>query len=209
MRRTAAGFVAVMLLACGHEADVRRDSRSLSKAAAKGAQDLAAHVVPSARARVDTRAVAKGGRNGPWSRALSKPEAVELRAVVMVTPDDPVEARETDHGWAFTSDPTDRYGQGSPRQALSALVRASRAERWDVLVRLAPRRYRIGLSEKDLKAAWTEGEHASSLGEARDRVDLHLAGQIVSDAHEATLELGEGHVARLEREDGRWVVVDF
>jgi hypothetical protein len=37
----------------------------------------------------------------------------------------------------------------------------------------------------------------------------HLADPIVSDAHEAMLELGDGEAAHLEREGSRWVVVDF
>jgi hypothetical protein len=78
-----------------------------------------------------------------------------------------------------------------------------------VLVSLAPERYRLGLSEDDLRRAWSEGEYAGALQAARDRLARHLAEPIVSDAHEAVLDLGDGEAAHLEREGARWVVVDF
>ncbi len=105
--------------------------------------------------------------------------------------------------------PTLYYDQSTPRAALRSLVRASEHQRWDVLLALAPYRYRLGLSEADLKAAWTEGEYAEALQAARDRLREHLAAPIQSDAHEATLDLGHGDTALLEREGARWVVVDF
>lgn len=144
-----------------------------------------------------------------WSKALADPQQVRPEAIVFLGFDRPVRVVLTDKGWRFAEDPTDIYAQATPRQALSALVVASRNQRWDVMVRLAPRRYRIGLSEGDLEKAWTKGEHAEALAAARDRLAEHLADPVVADAHEAVLDMGDGHVARLEREHDRWVVVDF
>ena len=115
----------------------------------------------------------------------------------------------TDEGWRFVSDPTVYFGQSTPREALRSLVRASREGRWDVLLDLAPRRYRMGLSEDDLATAWTEGPQAQALQAARDRLAARLSGTIRADAHQAILDLGDGEFARLEREKDRWVVVDF
>jgi hypothetical protein len=168
-----------------------------------------ASVVPAARGHLDVAAVTEGGRKGAWSRVLARPEAVEHHAVLMLDAHDAVEAVRTDEGWRFASDPTDIYGQDTPRQALRALVRAVQAERWDVLVRLAPRRYRMGLSQEDLARAWTEGDLSKALRKAHERLAANLAGSVVADDHEATLDLGDGHKARLEREGARWVVVDF
>ncbi|MFY0541764.1 hypothetical protein [Nannocystis pusilla] len=117
--------------------------------------------------------------------------------------------RWTPRGWVFAEDPTLVYDQSTPRAALRSLVRASLQRRWDVLLGLAPERYRLGLSEDDLRAAWTEGEHADALQTARDRLAARLGDPIVADAHEAVLDLGNAEVARLEREGTRWVVVDF
>ena len=115
----------------------------------------------------------------------------------------------TDDGWRFSSDPTDLYAQTTPREALRTFVRAVQNERWDVLIDLAPERYRVGLSEEDLKAAWSDGDQAEALRQALDRLARGLTGPIEEDAHQALLRLDEGHVARLEREGERWVVVEF
>jgi hypothetical protein len=57
--------------------------------------------------------------------------------------------------------------------------------------------------------AWTEGQQGDALCAARDRLAAHLADPIAADADEAALDMGQGHVARLEREGDRWVVVEF
>lgn len=171
---------------------------------------VAEHVLVGARARVDYAAIlADKAARQRWARTLKAPTEVRPRAVLFLAPDHAVEARWTPHGWVFAEDPTLLYDQSTPRAALRSLVRASLQRRWDVLLALAPERYRLGLSEEDLQLAWTEGEYAAALQEARDRLLGHLGEPILADAHEAVLDLGDGDVARLEREGSRWVVVDF
>lgn len=199
-------------LACApHKARaLRHGSRELSRAVARSdAEAIREHVVAGGRGQVDTRAMLTGTARRSWTKALADPQSARPEAVVFLGPEDPVTVVWTDEGWRFAEDPTDVYAQRTPRQALRALVRATRAGRWDVLLRLAPRRYRLGLSEDDLRVAWTEGEQGSALRAARDRLATHLADPIVADADEASLDLGQGHVARLEREGDRWVVVEF
>jgi hypothetical protein len=210
--RTPIVLFAVVGLGCAHKTsrELERASRDLAQAVGKGnAADIRASVVPGARGQVDTKAMLAGPAKRQWQKALANPEQVQPEAIVHVAPDMPVRAVWTDAGWRFAEDPTDIYGQSTPRQALRALVLASRFERWDVLVSLAPKRYRMGLSADDLRDAWKKGEHAEVLRAARDRVAEHLADPIVADAHEAVLEIAPGHVARLEREGDRWVIVDF
>lgn len=206
------GFVA-LLVACG-----RRELRDLSRASDEAsivvrrgdARALSEKVVVGARNRVDYPAIlADKQRRSDWARRLAKPDAVRPAATVFVAADQPLAAVWTGHAWVFAEDPTLAYDQSSPRATLRSLVRASQLERWDVLLGLAPERYRLGLSEDDLRRAWSEGEYASALQAARDRLAQHLADPIVSDAHEAILELGDGEAAHLEREGPRWVVVDF
>lgn len=197
-------------MACSH--GEARALRAGSRAAAKAVKrdDPAALrelVLPGARPRLDHVAIAADGR--AWAAALADPELVRPEAIVFLASDAPVSAVRTDNGWCFAEDPTDLYAQDTPRRALRALVVASRLERWDVLLGLAPRRYRIGMSAEDLERAWTEGDQGKDLRAARDRLADHLADPIVSDAHEAVLDMGDGKVARLEREGRRWVVVDF
>jgi hypothetical protein len=189
---------------------LRRASHDFARAVAKSdVEELRSHVVPGARGQVDTHAMLNGTARRSWAKALDDPEAVRPEAVVFVGPEQPVTVVWTEEGWRFAEDPTDVYAHSTPRQALRALVRATRAARWDVLLQLATRRYRLGLSEDDLRVAWTDGEQGSALRAARDRLANHLADPIVADADEASLDMGQGHVARLEREGDRWVVVEF
>jgi hypothetical protein len=146
---------------------------------------------------------------GGWSDSLAEPTSVRPEGIVFVTDDQVAHVVWTDAGWRFRTDPADLYPQSTPREALSSLIRASHAARWDVLLRLAPRRYRMGLSEGDLEEAWTRGEHAASLEEARERLAGALSGVIRQDSHQALLDYADGTFARMEREEGRWVVVDF
>ena len=207
----AVGLIAVAA-GCGHREATRltKASRAMGKAVAKGdAAEVRTHIVAGAAGTVDVEGMLAGTARKSWSRSLAKPDEVQPRAIVFIEPQYPVEVVWTDDGWRFAEDPTDVYAADTPRHAVRALVVASRRQRWDVLLRLAPQRYRTGLSVDDLKKAWTEGEHATALRAARDRLADRVANPILSDAHEAALDLGDGDVARLEREGDRWVVVDF
>jgi hypothetical protein len=206
------GLVGLSLVACGP-----RQTRALHKAsgdlaravAREDTEQVREHVVPGARAGVDVEGMLAPEAKRGWVKALDDPESVRPEAVVFLGPEQPVRVVWTDEGWRFAEDPTDTYAHRTPRQALRAVVRATRAERWDVLLLLAPRRYRLGLSEEDLRIAWTEGEQAEALRASRDRLAEHLTDPIEADADEASLDMGQGHVARLEREGDRWVVVEF
>lgn len=209
----SASALALLLVGCA-----QRDARGLAHASEDAAAAVrradpgafAGHVLVGARARVDYAAIL-GDRAARqrWARTLKRPAEIRPRATLFLAPDQPVEVRMTPQGWVFDEDPTLVYDPSTPRGALRSLVRASLQRRWDVLLGLAPERYRLGLSEDDLRLAWTEGEYAAALQAARDRLAAHLGEPIVADAHEAVLALGDGEFARLEREGTRWVVVDF
>jgi len=164
---------------------------------------------PGMRARLDAPALLERGVRESWKAALEKPRAIEPTAVVFVAPQFPVDVVQTEQGWRFAEDPTDVYNRDTPRHALRALVWATRAQRWDVVLELAPKRYRMGLSQDDLRIAWSEGEYADVLTSARDALASHLSDAIVADAHEATLIIDRGHQVHLEREGDQWVIVDF
>lgn len=211
--RAALLLLLLPLLACG-----RRELRELTRASdAAGSavrhgdpRALSQQILAGARNRVDYAAIlADKQQRAEWARGLAKPDQVRSGATLFVAADQPLAVHWTGQAWVFVEDPTLVYDQASPRAALRSLVRASELQRWDVLLGLAPERYRLGLSEDDLRRAWTEGEYAAALQAARERLLLHLADPIVSDAHEAVLDLGDGETAHLEREGSRWVVVDF
>lgn len=214
-RMTLASAVAIALTLGGcsrHELhELQRASDAAATAVRRGdARALSGQVIVSARSRVDYAAIlADKARRTEWSRGLAKPDHVRPTATLFIAADQPLAVVWTGQAWAFAEDPTVLYDQSTPRAALRSLVRAATMERWDVLLGLAPERYRLGLSEDDLRRAWTEGQYAAALHASSDVLRLHLADPIVSDSHEAVLDLGGGEVAHLEREGTRWVVVDF
>lgn len=208
----------LLLAIAGLVGCAQREVRALARASddaatavrRNDARAFSQQVLVGARGRVDYAAVlADKATRQRWARTLKKPTEIRPRATLFVAPDQPVDVAWTGQGWAFAEDPTLIYDQATPRGALRSLVRASREQRWDVLLGLAPERYRLGLSEDDLRRAWTEGEYAAALQRARDRLAARLGEPILADAHEAALDLGDGDFARLEREGSRWVVVDF
>lgn len=196
--------------ASSHQRRLIRDSQRLGRAVERGdAERVEAAVLLGSRGRLDLEALADEEAAEIWAAALRRPVAARPEALVGVGDVGRVAAVWTDAGWRFTEDPTDFYGQATPRQALRSFVRATHNGRWDVLIELAPLRYRVGLDAQDLEAAWSEGEYAEELAEARDRLERGLDGPMYRDAHEATLPLDDEHRARLELEGSRWVVVDF
>jgi hypothetical protein len=191
-------------------AGVERAARRLARAWERG--DLGAVeslTVPGTGVRLDRAALADESGRAQLADALREVDGKELRALVFVAQHWPVEVAWTAKGWRFVEDPTDPFQATTPRGALRALVVASHLGRWDVLVSLAPRRYRIGLREDAVALAWTRGAQAEGLRAARDRVASHLDAPVLADDHEAVVDLGDGREARLEREGERWVIVDF
>jgi len=214
MRPEVISSAVAMVLIC---ACAPKEHRSLGDASERLARDVRRgdqegvreRVSPVVRARVDYTRLADPQARGAWAKVLAKPVETRLEGMLFVAADRPVEILRGEDGWVFAEDPFLRWDQSSPRAALRTLVRASEEQRWEVLLELAPRRYRIGLAAEDLRAAWTEGEHAEALKKARDRLRERLADPIRADGHEAALDIGEGQIVHLEREGSRWVVVDF
>jgi hypothetical protein len=208
-------IVALAAVACAaapSRSALRREAQQLAKAQAQGSQErMLEKVWPPLRARV-----AASSRRGPEPAPERgrgrgrgpKPVLIE-RATVVLGPGEAVEAVCEGKAWGFREDPLAWDRRDTPRAALRALVVASRLGRWDVLLALAPRRYRLGLSEADLERAWGTGPQGDALRAARDRVARALPGPIEADADEATLRLEGGSRAQLEREGANWVVVDF
>lgn len=211
-RALACVLIALQAASCASQSrqGTARASAQLGRSVRRGdAAAIRGHVVPGARAAVDTTALGRDrGRKGVADR-LRRPREIHPEATVLVTRDLSADIVWTAEGWRFAEDPSDAYAQRTPEQALRAFVWATKNARWDVVLKLAPRRYRIGLSEQDLAAAWTEGEQAATLRAARDRIAAHLGEPVPHDDHEAKLDLGGSHAVRLEREGEVWVIVDF
>lgn len=123
--------------------------------------------------------------------------------------------------WRLDPAALDFYPQHTPRQALRSFVRALRRERWEVLLRLAPRSVLAqlearaaeggtgGTAAEVLRTAWTgrAADEVSAMATALSEA-LERGRPIEAMGERATMTYGPGaqRVARLVREDGRWCV---
>jgi hypothetical protein len=76
------------------------------------------------------------------------------RATVTVPGDERVSLTREGGSWRLDGPALDPYGQGTPRAALRSFVRAVESRRYDVLLRLAPARFRATLTADKLRAFW-------------------------------------------------------
>lgn len=138
--------------------------------------------------------------------ALGHPDGpAEIEAEVTLSEHDVVVLRREDGAFRVDSDVVDYYSQLTPRGALRSFVRAAEHQRFDVLLRLMPRRDREGFTEESLRALWTEQRERMDrlVGTLRSALDAPI--EVIGDR--ATLS-GEGAHATFVLEGDVWVVED-
>jgi hypothetical protein len=140
------------------------------------------------------------------ARALSESaDSWGERVVVNLPGDERVSLLHEGGGWRLENPPLDPYGQGTPRAALRSFVRAVENRRYDVLVRLAPARFRATITPEKLRAFWEGtpgGPNRTFLRELR----LNLGARIAEEGEEAFMTYGSGRQVRFVREEGLWRV---
>jgi hypothetical protein len=112
----------------------------------------------------------------------------------------------TEGGWKLADLPFDVYAADTPGSALRALSWAVALKRWDVVVSLAPARFRQALSPELVEAQWTKEPSASHLREALAEWERSRSHVIFEDQDMARFALPSGRSFVLEREEQRWVV---
>lgn len=151
---------------------------------------------------------------------------VPITAHLELASGDPVALLFEDGEWRIDPSALEFYGQHTPRQALQSFARAVERERWDVLLRLAPRavgeQLRASAAEPGdsgaartaegiLRDAWTgpvAERDRQILGHLRQA--LERSRPIELSGARATMSYGptNQYVARLVREDGLWKIED-
>jgi hypothetical protein len=125
------------------------------------------------------------------------------RVLVTLPTDERVTVVRESGAWRMETPPLDPYGQESPRAALRSFVRAIENRRYDVLLRLAPLRFRATVSVEKLRAFW-EGAAAAQNRALLRELRLNLASHIAEEGEEALMTYGSGRQVRFVREDGVW-----
>ena len=127
--------------------------------------------------------------------------------------------------WKVDGSHLDRYGQDTPRQAVTGFVRAFRNKRYDMLLRYAPRAERnvdasgswgraegepLGqMSEAVLKKAW-EGPQKDEMERLIEAIEAALPNARIEQSGErAVMPYGSEGTVLLVREEGRWKVEDL
>jgi hypothetical protein len=105
--------------------------------------------------------------------------------------------------WRLESPPFEPFGQETPRAALRAFIHAVEGARYDVLMELAPARYRADITPDKLRAFW------ESQGQQKKRamlpaLRLALERRIIEEGDEAYLVYDGGRQVRFVREEGLW-----
>ena len=154
------------------------------------------------RAEVDARAAA--GR--PLAEALVPRAPAAPRVSLELADGDALPLVQEDGGWRIDAPPLDPWPRRTPRAALRSFVRALSERRYDVLVRFAPARYRVGLTAEKLRQMW-EGERKAENQRLLSELRANLTAPIVELGDEAHMPYGD-HEVRFQREEGAWTIAD-
>src|SRR5262245_10384097 len=130
---------------------------------------------------------------------------IELRAEVELADGERLALVEERDGWRIARDPLDFYPQRAPDEALRSFLRAVERQRWDVVLRFIPQRFRNTITSDTLKQRW-EGPQAAELRAQLTVVRAHLDEPMELAGDEARLPVGERKQVKLVREEGLWKV---
>ena len=205
-------LVALVALSCAHRDPARPAAAIEAFGAALERGDFrGAYALTSAntRKRIPYEAFAAGlGSDANQTRALGRRMAGEadklaMRIEARLATGETVALVQEDGGWRIEGEVFDPWGQSSPRAALRTFVRALDERRYDIVLRLAPNRYRGELSAEKLRQYWEEERREERLP-LLARLRAAMAAPIVETSDEAHMPYGPDQEARFVREDGIW-----
>jgi hypothetical protein len=149
--------------------------------------------------------------NGGDTRALGKRLAdqaprVAPRVEVQLGQGDAVALVLEDGRWRVDGPLPEPWGQRTPRAALRTFVRALGERRYDVVMRLVPRRHRVDLNADKLRQYWEA--HQDETRGLLARLQAALGAPIVESGDEAHMPYGPDQEVVFIREDGVWRIED-
>jgi hypothetical protein len=105
--------------------------------------------------------------------------------------------------WRLENPPFEPFGQDTPRAALRAFIHAVEGSRYDMLLELAPARYRADVTVEKLRTYW-QGQGGDRRRALLGALRLALERRIIEEGDEAYLVYDGGRQVRFVREEGLW-----
>jgi len=113
-----------------------------------------------------------------------------------------------DNEWRVASNPLAFYSQATPRQALISFLLAYRLERWEIMLKFIPDKYRERMDVATLKEQF-RGENRSEIEMMMQTLRNHVNADISIKGNEARMPYGDRYELRFVREQNLWKILDF
>lgn len=207
-------LLVVCALACAHQPE--GPAATVQQfGAALGRGDLrAAYALTSAdfQKRNPYEAFAAGlGANAGDTSALGKrigerAAHIPARVEVQLAPGEVLALVLEAGRWRVDGPMPEPWGQRTPRAALRTFVRALGERRYDVVLRLVPRRHRADLTADKLRQYWEA--HKEEARGLLSRLQAAIGAPIVESGDEAHMPYGPEQEVVFVREDGVWRIED-
>jgi len=110
--------------------------------------------------------------------------------------------------WRIASNPLAFYDQTTPRAALRSFLRAYRLERWDVMLRFVPDKYREKMDGGKMREQF-QGAARQQMEIMMNMLEANVDAPIVEKGNEARMAYGERYEVKFVREDGLWKLRDL
>jgi hypothetical protein len=115
---------------------------------------------------------------------------------------------QEDGRWTIANDPLGFYDQSTPKAALRSFLRAYRLERWDVMLRFVPNRYREKMDAAKMKAQFT-GLSKDQMETLMNTLEANVDEPIDERGNSARMAYGDKYEVKFTKEDGVWKLEDL
>jgi hypothetical protein len=209
-----ASILALAVAGCAHQPEGPAATLQDFGAALARGDTRAAYALTSAdfQKRTPYEAFAAGlGSNAGDTKDLGRRVAEQAQHVaprvdVQLAQGDAVALVLESGRWRVDGPAPEPWGQRTPRAALRTFVRAMGERRYDIVLRLVPRRHRAELNTDKLKQYWEA--HPEETKAMLARLQAALAAPIVESGDEAHMPYGSDLEMVFVREDGVWRIED-
>ena len=110
--------------------------------------------------------------------------------------------------WKIATNPLGFYDQSSPKAALRSFIRAYRLERWDMMLRFVPNKYRERMDPAKMKAQFT-GPSKDSMETLMNTLEANVDEPIIERGNDARMNYGDRYEVKFIKEDGVWKLGDL